>query len=173
MASTRSLVGPGSALFDPPPKLSPVSPGPRLSPQVMKIAVAPTVMFLELAAYRKVPSPRVVASVMLVCVGVGAATVTDSQMARNAKGLAIGLAATLVTAMYQVCFQGLGRICMVREAGQPPSVGAPASAQPSLPIPQPFRRYGRAPSRRSCRPAACRRARPSFRGRAYKAPAYW
>lgn len=68
----------------------------------MKIAVAPTVMALELAVYGKLPTPRVVLAVMLVCLGVAAATITDTEMASNLKGLAIGASATLVTAMYQV-----------------------------------------------------------------------
>jgi solute carrier family 35 protein E3 len=68
----------------------------------MKIAVAPTVMALDAALYRRVPTPRVAASVLLVCLGVAVATVTDTHMARNARGLAVGLAATLVTAMYQI-----------------------------------------------------------------------
>ncbi|KIZ07727.1 Solute carrier family 35 member E3 [Monoraphidium neglectum] len=70
--------------------------------QVMKIAVAPTVMALELAVYGKLPTPRVVLAVMLVCLGVAAATITDTEMASNLKGLAIGASATLVTAMYQI-----------------------------------------------------------------------
>lgn len=70
--------------------------------QVMKIAVAPTVMVLEFGVYQKVPTLKVVASVLLVCLGVGVATVTDTQMARNIKGLLIGLAATAAAAIYQV-----------------------------------------------------------------------
>lgn len=74
----------------------------------MKIAVAPTVLALELLLYNKRPTPRVVASVLLVCVGVGAATVTDPQMAQNMAGLLAGVGATLVTAVFQVGGQGWG-----------------------------------------------------------------
>lgn len=68
----------------------------------MKIAVAPTVMALELLMFRRVPPPRVVAAVGVVCAGVGLATVTDSKMISNLGGLAVGLAATLVTGLYQI-----------------------------------------------------------------------
>ncbi|KAI8465511.1 MAG: triose-phosphate transporter family-domain-containing protein [Monoraphidium minutum] len=70
--------------------------------QVMKIAVAPTVLALELVLYSKRPTPKVVASVMLVCVGVAAATITDPQMAQNMPGLMAGVGATLVTATFQI-----------------------------------------------------------------------
>lgn len=68
----------------------------------MKIAVAPTVMGLELLLYHKVPPPKVVASVMVVCLGVALATVTDSKIATNLMGMFVGMMATLVTGMYQI-----------------------------------------------------------------------
>lgn len=70
--------------------------------QVMKIAVAPTVLFLEFVVYNKRPTPKVVASVLVVCAGVGVATVTDPQMAQNMTGMMVGVAATLVTATFQI-----------------------------------------------------------------------
>lgn len=70
--------------------------------QVMKIAVAPTVMLLDLIFFGNVPAPKVVASVVLVCLGIGIATVTDSKLISNLSGLFVGLAATLVTALYQM-----------------------------------------------------------------------
>jgi solute carrier family 35 protein E3 len=70
--------------------------------QVMKIAVAPTVLVMELLFFRKVPRPRVVASVVLVCLGIGVATVTDSKLISHLGGVCVGLAATLVTALYQI-----------------------------------------------------------------------
>ncbi|KAG2438048.1 hypothetical protein HXX76_005660 [Chlamydomonas incerta] len=70
--------------------------------QVMKIAVAPTVIALELLMFRRVPPARIVASVMVVCLGIGVATVTDTQMVSNIVGIAVGVGATLMTALYQI-----------------------------------------------------------------------
>jgi solute carrier family 35 protein E3 len=70
--------------------------------QVMKIAVAPTVMALDIIMYRRLPKPLVIASVLLVCFGIAIATVTDHQMITNVKGILLGSAATLVTALYQL-----------------------------------------------------------------------
>lgn len=46
----------------------------------MKIAVAPTVIFLELLMFRRLPRPRVVASVLVVCMGIAVSTVSDAQV---------------------------------------------------------------------------------------------
>lgn len=70
--------------------------------QVMKIAVAPTVMLLELIFFRNVPPPKVVASVAMVCLGIAIATVTDTKLIKHIYGLLVGLAATLITALYQI-----------------------------------------------------------------------
>eukprot|EP00198_Chlamydomonas_reinhardtii_P002336 XP_001691672.1 predicted protein [Chlamydomonas reinhardtii] len=56
--------------------------------QVMKIAVAPTVIALELVMFRRVPPARIVASVMV--------------MVSNLVGIAVGVGATLMTALYQI-----------------------------------------------------------------------
>lgn len=70
--------------------------------QVMKIAVAPTVMVLDLLLFRIVPPVRIVLAVLVVCAGIGIATVTDDKIISNLFGLAVGLAATVVTALYQI-----------------------------------------------------------------------
>ncbi|KAG2489067.1 hypothetical protein HYH03_012503 [Edaphochlamys debaryana] len=70
--------------------------------QVMKIAVAPTVIGLELLMFRRVPPVRIVASVAVVCVGIGVATVTDSRVASNLVGIGVGVGATVMTALYQI-----------------------------------------------------------------------
>eukprot|EP00983_Pelagomonas_calceolata_P118510 1160514-Pelagomonas_calceolata.AAC.5 len=46
------------------------------------------------------------ASVLVVCAGVTVATVTDKVVINNMLGLAVGVAATFVTALYQAFFQG-------------------------------------------------------------------
>ena len=70
--------------------------------QIMKIAIAPTVVFLELLLFRKLPSRLILMSVALVCLGVALATVTDTVVIKNSLGLVAGVSATLVTAMYQI-----------------------------------------------------------------------
>jgi solute carrier family 35 protein E3 len=68
----------------------------------MKVAVAPTVLFLELVLYRKIPSPLTCCSVVLVCLGITIATVTDPIVVKNTSGLFVGVAATGITALYQI-----------------------------------------------------------------------
>lgn len=70
--------------------------------QICKIAIAPCVLALEVAALGRRASRRVVASVALVCAGVALATVSDSQLAGSALGVAVGFGSVAVTALYQV-----------------------------------------------------------------------
>ena len=52
----------------------------------MKIAVAPTVIALDVLMFHRIPKPRIVASVLVVCVGIAVATVTDTQVGGAARG---------------------------------------------------------------------------------------
>lgn len=70
--------------------------------QITKIAVAPAVLGLEAAVYGRRASPKVMASVALVCLGVGLATITDPQISSNLAGLAVGFGSVAATAMYQI-----------------------------------------------------------------------
>lgn len=70
--------------------------------QIMKIAVAPAVLFIEYIFYGKHVSVRTVGAIVMVCFGVGLATVTDPQISSNVVGLLIGLGSVLATAMYQI-----------------------------------------------------------------------
>jgi solute carrier family 35 protein E3 len=70
--------------------------------QIMKVAVAPTVVAMELVLFHQVPEWKTVASVVTVCVGVAASTVTDPDIATNVTGVIIGVASTVVTALFQV-----------------------------------------------------------------------
>ena len=70
--------------------------------QISKICIMPTLIVIEILLFGRWPSRRVLGAVMLVCLGVALATVTDSTVSTNILGLAVGLAAILVTAMYQV-----------------------------------------------------------------------
>eukprot|EP00798_Chlamydomonas_sp_ICE-L_P016182 gene16182-22343_t len=69
--------------------------------QVMKIAVAPTVIVVDLLFFGKLPKPKIIMSVLVVCIGIAVATVTDTQMIRNLTGIAVGVCATIITALYQ------------------------------------------------------------------------
>ncbi|GAX83445.1 hypothetical protein CEUSTIGMA_g10870.t1 [Chlamydomonas eustigma] len=70
--------------------------------QIMKVAVAPSVLLLEIVMFHKIPSLMVVCSVVVVCAGVTVATVTDPVVVKNSSGLFVGIAATLITALYQI-----------------------------------------------------------------------
>jgi solute carrier family 35 protein E3 len=59
-------------------------------------------MVLDLLLFRKIPPIRVVLAVLVVCMGIGIATVTDDKIISNMFGLSVGLAATVVTALYQI-----------------------------------------------------------------------
>ncbi len=51
--------------------------------QVMKIAVAPTVIALELIMFRTLPNSKIMTSVGVVCMGIAVATVNDSQVGHD------------------------------------------------------------------------------------------
>lgn len=70
--------------------------------QISKIAVAPAVLLIEYVLFRKTASTRVLLSVVVVCCGIGVATVSDTQVSANTLGLLIGLSAIISTASYQV-----------------------------------------------------------------------
>lgn len=70
--------------------------------QITKIAVAPAVLAAEAAFFGKRSSPRVTASIGLVCAGVGLATVTDPQVGAGVAGLLVGAGAVAATAAYQI-----------------------------------------------------------------------
>jgi solute carrier family 35 protein E3 len=52
--------------------------------------------------YDKQASLRIVASVLVVCAGVGVATVADPQSNNNLQGLFVGLSSVSATALYQI-----------------------------------------------------------------------
>lgn len=70
--------------------------------QISKIVVAPAVLGIEAVWYGRRSSTRVTASVGVVCIGVGLATVTDPQISNNLGGLLVGLGSVLATALYQI-----------------------------------------------------------------------
>ena len=71
--------------------------------QISKIAVAPAVLAIDFIFYRRVPSVPIAASVAVVCVGIGFATMSELEGASGIQGALIGFGAVLSTAMYQAC----------------------------------------------------------------------
>lgn len=59
-------------------------------------------LLAEFAFFGKRASRKVVASIALVCLGVGLSTITDTQMGSNASGWLVGLGAITATAAYQI-----------------------------------------------------------------------
>lgn len=81
------------------PCITPLSPHLRtLAP-----AVAPAVLAIDYLYYGKKASPRVTASVLVVCLGVGMATITDPQISSNMAGLAAGAHQVAVLCCVAVC----------------------------------------------------------------------
>lgn len=70
--------------------------------QITKIAVAPAVLAIDAVFYRKFASSRVMASVGVVCLGVGLATVTDPQISSSLVGPLVGFGSVIATALYQI-----------------------------------------------------------------------
>ncbi|GLC59056.1 hypothetical protein PLESTB_001438600 [Pleodorina starrii] len=70
--------------------------------QILKIAITPTVIVLEFFMYRKVQTFRVLLAILVVCIGVAVAAVTDKVAISNVIGVAVGLASVVVTALYQI-----------------------------------------------------------------------
>ena len=70
--------------------------------QITKIAVAPAVLGIDAVFYNKKASPRVTASVAVVCLGVGLATITDPQISSNFVGMMVGFGSVVATATYQI-----------------------------------------------------------------------
>jgi solute carrier family 35, member E3 len=70
--------------------------------QITKIAVAPAVLAAEAVFLGKRATPRVTASIAVVCLGVGLATVSDPQLGGGVTGLLVGAGAVAATAAYQI-----------------------------------------------------------------------
>ncbi|GLC46340.1 hypothetical protein PLESTM_001860200 [Pleodorina starrii] len=70
--------------------------------QLLKITIAPTVIALEFLMFRKTQSFRILLSVLVVCVGVAVAAVTDKVAISNVIGMLVGLTSVVVTGLYQI-----------------------------------------------------------------------
>jgi solute carrier family 35 protein E3 len=80
--------------------------------QLTKIAIAPTVLIIDAVLTHKIPRLNVTACVGLVCVGIGLATLSDTQVMTNLPGLAVGVVSVIVSAQYGVW---IGSITKVHE----------------------------------------------------------
>ena len=70
--------------------------------QLSKLAITPVVVAIEWLAYGKTASPRVLASIAVLLVGITLCTVNDSQVSSNLPGILAAVAAVLVASLYQV-----------------------------------------------------------------------
>lgn len=65
-------------------------------------AVAPAVLAIEWIAFGKQQSKEVVASIVLVCVGVGLSTMSDLQLGISGVGFLVGCGSIAVTSLYLI-----------------------------------------------------------------------
>lgn len=77
--------------------------------QMTKVAVVPAVVVIERIWFGKKLSAQALAAVILVCVGVTLATVSDPQLTSNLAGLAAGVCCVAATALYQIWAGSLQR----------------------------------------------------------------
>jgi solute carrier family 35, member E3 len=70
--------------------------------QLLKIAGAPTMMFMESFRQRQLPKFNVAVCVFVTCLGIGLATITDTRVTTNMPGMLVGIASVLVTAQYGI-----------------------------------------------------------------------
>ncbi|GBF99029.1 hypothetical protein Rsub_11974 [Raphidocelis subcapitata] len=70
--------------------------------QMSKLSITPVLVFIEWVWYAKPASPRVLASIAVLMVGVGLCSVSDVQLSSNPAGVAAAVGAVLVAALYQV-----------------------------------------------------------------------
>jgi solute carrier family 35, member E3 len=68
--------------------------------QLTKIAIAPTVLIMDAFAQRRLPAANVTGCVLLVCFGIGLATVYDKEVMTNTSGIIVGVASVVVSAQY-------------------------------------------------------------------------
>jgi solute carrier family 35 protein E3 len=78
--------------------------------QLTKIAIAPTVLIMEAVGQRRLPEPRVSVCVLVVCLGIGLATVFDKQVTTNAAGLLVGCLSVLVSAQYGIWIGSMTKV---------------------------------------------------------------
>jgi solute carrier family 35, member E3 len=70
--------------------------------QLTKIAIAPTVMIMQAISQRRYPPVNISVCVLTACVGIGLATVFDTQVMTNVPGLIIGVLSVAVSSQYGI-----------------------------------------------------------------------
>jgi solute carrier family 35, member E3 len=70
--------------------------------QLTKIAIAPTVLLMESVSRRQFPDVNVTVGVLVVCFGIGLATVSDMEVMTNLPGLVVGIISVFVSAQYGI-----------------------------------------------------------------------
>lgn len=70
--------------------------------QLTKIAIAPTVLLMDAVSRRQVPDVKVAICVMVVCIGIGLATVFDTEVMTNLPGIVVGIVSVVVSAQYGI-----------------------------------------------------------------------
>lgn len=81
--------------------------------QLSKICITPAVLAFDAFVSKKLPTQKEVCAVLVLCIGVMLATVTDKQVSTNLLGLAVAAAAICFTAVYQVCTMASSWNCQV------------------------------------------------------------
>lgn len=75
--------------------------------QLTKIAIAPTVLVMDALSRRRLPDFKVTVCVVIVCFGIGLATVFDKQVMTNLPGLVVGVASVIISAQYGMWIGGM------------------------------------------------------------------
>jgi solute carrier family 35 protein E3 len=70
--------------------------------QLTKIAIAPTVLIMDALAQRRMPRPKIALCVLVVCLGIGFATVFDTDVMTYFPGMLVGFLSVIVSAQYGV-----------------------------------------------------------------------
>ena len=69
--------------------------------QLSKICITPTALVVEAIGARTWPSKQEIGSIVVLCIGVAQATVTEEHMSTNVLGLGTAAAAICLTVAYQ------------------------------------------------------------------------
>lgn len=70
--------------------------------QLSKICITPAVLALNTVVSKQLPTSKEILSVVILCVGVALATISDGDMSTNVAGISVAIAAITFTAIYQV-----------------------------------------------------------------------
>lgn len=89
--------------------------------QLSKICITPAVLALNSVVSKELPTPKEVVSVVILCVGVALATISEGDMSTNIAGISVAVAAITFTAIYQACVSHSCRLQCAQIAQSPTS----------------------------------------------------